>query len=51
VLGLGELLLAIGWVGAAALMLGHSIWALVLGLALLTPVPGGLLKFGRANRG
>lgn len=50
VLGLGEMLLAMGWVGVAALMLEHSLWAVALGLVLLVPVPGGLLKFGRANR-
>jgi len=50
VLGLGEMLLAIGWVGVAALMLDRSIWAVVLGLALLAPVPGGLLKFARTDR-
>ena len=50
VLAVGEMLMAMGWVGTAALMLIHSPWALALGLVLLAPLPGGLLKFGRANR-
>jgi len=50
VLGLGEMLLSTGWVGVAALMLDHNVWALGLGSMLLAPVPGGLLKFSRTDR-
>ncbi|HLZ68081.1 MAG TPA: hypothetical protein VKQ29_17795 [Aliidongia sp.] len=50
ILGAAELLLALAWVGVATLMLAYSIWALILGIVLLAPVPGGLTKFGRADR-
>jgi len=49
ILGVGELLLSIAWVGVAVLMLAHNPWALALTLPLLAPLPGGLRKIARAH--